>query len=247
MKGVILKLCPEALVVDLTHEVGTYDILGASFLLQSAVGFFPRGTIHVAVVDPGVGSPRRPIMASIDGQLFVAPDNGLLSYPMAFGTVQLVRALTASEFFLHPLSATFHGRDVFAPVAAHLARGVAPQGFGPVVTDVIRLPIPTPRLDTTGKLEGQVIWLDRFGNCVTNIRGRELEAFAHGPDSDVQISLSGRPVGRIVRYFAEAGAGGCGALLGSTGHLELFIHQGNLAREWGIVPGAVVCLERQSS
>jgi len=247
MKGVILQLCPEALVVDLTHEVGSCDILGASFLLRSAVGFFPRGTIHLAVVDPGVGGPRRPILASIDSQLFVAPDNGLLSYPMAFGTVQLIRALTASEFFLDPVSATFHGRDVFAPVAGHLARGVARERFGPLIADVIRLPIPTPRLDMLGKVEGQVIWIDRFGNCVTNIRREEFEALARGAESNVHISLAGRPVGRMVRYFAEAGVGGSGGIFGSTGHLELFIHQGDLAREWGVVPGTAVYLESQPS
>ena len=244
MKGVILGLCPEAAVVDLTHEADAYDILGASFLLQSAVGFFPRGTIHVAVVDPGVGGGRRPILASINDQLFLAPDNGLLSYPMASGTVQVVRALTAPEFFLHPVSATFHGRDVFAPVAGHLARGVPPERFGPEVADVLCLPIPRPCRDTSEKLGGQVIWIDRFGNCVTNITRQDLEAFVCGAGSDVRISLAGRPVGRLVRYFGEAGAGGPGAIFGSTGHLELFIHQGNLAREWGIVRGAAVCLER---
>ena len=243
MKGVILTLCPEAHLVDLTHGVGSYDILAASFLWQSAVGFFPHGTIHVAVVDPGVGGPRRPIAATIDGHYFVAPDNGLLSYPMAFGTVQAVRVLTASEFFLYPVSATFHGRDVFAAVAGHLARGITLERLGPLIADAIRLPIPTPRLEAPQKLTGQVIWIDQFGNCVTNIRREELDPFVRSAREDIHISLAGRPVGRIVRYFGEVDAGSCGAVLGSTGYLEVFIHTGSLAREWGIVPGAEVSLE----
>jgi S-adenosylmethionine hydrolase len=124
MKGVILGLCPDAALVDLCHETSAHDVLGGSFLLQSASPFFPAGTIHVAVVDPGVGGARRPILAHIDDQFFVAPDNGLLSYSMSHGALRTVRAITAREYLLPEVSATFHGRDVFAPVAGHLACGV---------------------------------------------------------------------------------------------------------------------------
>ena len=203
MKGVILGLCPNASLVDLTHETAAYDILGGSFLLQSAVPYFPPGTIHVAVVDPGVGGPRRPILAQIDDQLFVAPDNGLLSYPMAHGTVRAVRAITAREYLLQPVSATFHGRDVFAPVAGHLARGVPPERFGPEIADAVRLPIPRPRLGEGGTLTGQVIRIDRFGNCITNIGRQDLEAFAAGAAESVRVLLDGRPVGGLVQFFAR--------------------------------------------
>lgn len=244
MKGVILTLCPHAILVDLCHETAAHDVLGGSFLLQSAVRFFPAGTIHVAVVDPGVGGPRRPILARIGDQLFVAPDNGLLSYPMETGIVRQVRAITAGEYLLQPVSATFHGRDVFAPVAGHLARGVAPERFGPEIVDAIRLPIPRPCLDATGGLTGQVIRIDRFGNCITNIGREDLERFASGAGGRIRILLGGRPVGGLVRFFGEAGPGGQGAILGSTDHLELFAHQANLAHRWGIVPGTPVRLER---
>jgi S-adenosylmethionine hydrolase len=244
MKGVILGLCPNARLVDLTHETAAYDILGASFLLQSAVPYFPPGTIHVAVVDPGVGGPRRPILAEIDDQLFVAPDNGLLSYPMAHGTVRAVRAIAAQEYLLQPVSTTFHGRDVFAPVAGHLACGVPPERFGPEVGDAVRLPIQRPRLGEGGTLTGHVIRIDRFGNCITNIGREDLEAFAAGAAGSVRILLDGRPVGGLVRFFREAGAGGHGAILGSTGRLELFAVQGDFAGRWGVVPGAVVRLEK---
>jgi len=246
MKGVILSLCPNASLVDLTHETAAYDILGGSFLLQSAVPYFPPGTIHVAVVDPGVGGPRRPILAEIDDQLFVAPDNGLLSYPMAHGAVRAVRAIVAQEYLLQPVSTTFHGRDVFAPVAGHLACGVPPERFGPEVGDAVRLPIPRPRLGEGEILTGQVIRIDRFGNCITNIGREDLEAFAAGAAEGVRILLDGRPVGGLVQFFGEAGPGGHGAILGSTGRLELFAVQGNFAREWGVASGAVVRLEKDA-
>lgn len=243
MKGVILSVCPTAVVVDLCHETATYDVLGGSFLLQSAGRYFPTGTIHVAVVDPGVGGPRRPILAQIDDQFFVAPDNGLLSYPMACGRVQAVRVITAREYLLPSRSATFHGRDVFAPVAGHLARGVPPERFGPEVADPVRLPIPRPRRDPSDRLVGEIVWIDHFGNCVTNIPAEALEAFAAGQTRPLRTVLDGREVGPVVRFFAEVARGGGGAVIGSTGHLELFINQGHLARKWGVGTGASVIVD----
>jgi S-adenosylmethionine hydrolase len=243
MKGVILRLCPAAALVDLCHETAAFDILGGSFLLQSAACFFPPGTIHVAVVDPGVGSPRRPILAQIDDQLFLAPDNGLLSYPLASGTVQAVRVITAREYLLPQRSATFHGRDVFAPVAGHLARGVPPERFGPEITDPVRLPIPRPCRDSSDRLVGEIVWIDHFGNCITNIPGEALEAFTAGQTRRLRAVLDGRELGPVVQFFAEVMPGGGGAVIGSTGHLELFINQGHLARKWGVGTGASVVLE----
>jgi S-adenosyl-L-methionine hydrolase (adenosine-forming) len=242
MKGVILRLCPEARIVDLCHETPPYNILGGSFLLQSAVRFFPAGTIHVAVVDPGVGGPRRPIVSVIDQQVFVAPDNGLLSYPMAHGRVQAVRVITASAYFLHPVSPTFHGRDVFAPVAAHLARGIPVERLGPEVSDAMQLDVPRAQRDASGAVRGQVLWIDRFGNCITNVTQQDLGTCGDGTGRGVRILLDGRPLGSVVRFFGEAGMGGAGAVIGSTGHLELFSNQGNLAREQGVAPGSSVYL-----
>jgi S-adenosylmethionine hydrolase len=243
MKGVILSLCPEATLVDLCHETAAYDVLGGSFLLRSAVRFFPAGTIHVAVVDPGVGGPRRPILAHIDDQFFVAPDNGLLSYPLSSGAVRAIRAIVAAEYLLQPVSATFHGRDVFAPVAGHLACGVPADRFGPEVTDAVRLAIPRPRVDSPGRLTGQVVWIDRFGNCITSITREDLERFATGVSRRIHVVLQARPLGGIVQFFGQVAPGDRGAVIGSTGHLELFSSQGNLARQWGIVSGASVSLE----
>jgi S-adenosylmethionine hydrolase len=244
MKGVILGLCPEAVLVDLCHDTAAYDVLMGSFLLQSAVGFFPAGTIHVAVVDPGVGGARRPILAHIDNQVFVAPDNGLLSYPMARGSIRTIRAITSRQYLLHPVSATFHGRDVFAPVAGHLARGVPPELFGPEIRDAVLLPIPQSSCGAAGILSGQVIWIDRFGNCITNIAREDIGAFTGGVARGVRVLLDGRFVGGLVQFFEEVGPGGRGAVIGSAGYLELFVDQGNLARQWGVAPGAGVRLEK---
>jgi hypothetical protein len=246
MKGVILGLCPNAVLVDLCHDTAAYEILAGSFLLQSAVRFFPPGTIHVAVVDPGVGGPRRPILAHIDDQLFVAPDNGLLSYPMVHGSIRAVRALTSQEYFLRPVSASFHGRDVFAPVAGHLARGVPLERFGPELMDAVRLSIPRPRLDEAGTLSGQVIRIDHFGNCITNIAREDLQSFAAEARGGIRVFLKDGCVGGIVQFFGEVGPGGRGALIGSAGYLELFAHQEDLARQWGIAPGARVWLEKEA-
>lgn len=243
MKGVILSLCPEAILVDLCHETPAFNILGGSFLLQSAVRFFPAGTIHVAVVDPGVGGPRRPILARIGQHVFVAPDNGLLSYPMAGGTVHSVRAITASKYLLHPVSATFHGRDVFAPVAGHLAWGVPPEQLGPEISDAVRLAMPHPQQDASGALRGVVLWVDRFGNCITNLTQEELGKLAEVEGQRVQIRINGRPLGPLVGSFGEAGEGGRGAIIGSTGYLELFSNRGSLASERALRLGASICVE----
>ena len=237
LKGILLGLCPEASLVDLCHAVRPFDIRGASFLLQTAVGCFPEGTIHLAVVDPGVGADRRPILAEIDGQLFVAPDNGILGCPMASGRQCVVRQLSATEFWRHPVSASFHGRDIFAPVAGHLAAGVSQERFGPIVHDPVRLEFPCPTVDASGAVLGQVVWIDRFGNCITNIARSDIEALASRGTGPIRVLVGKRRSGILVSCFAEAGAGGCGAIVGSTEYLELFCNQGEFSRQWRIKAG----------
>jgi S-adenosylmethionine hydrolase len=242
MKGVLLGICPEAALVDLCHEVRPFDIPGGSFLLQSATGYFPSGTIHLAVVDPGVGGVRRPILAEIDGQFFVAPDNGLLSYPMASGRRWVVRHLTAKEFWRHPVSASFHGRDMFAPVAGHLAAGIPPDRFGPIIQDPVRLEIRDPVKDSMGVILGRVVWIDHFGNCITNISRTDVEALGSRAAGPIRIRLGEGQPGVLVTCFAEAGPGGCGAIVGSTGYVEFFSNQGDFAREWRVKSGDSVAL-----
>jgi S-adenosylmethionine hydrolase len=240
MKGVILSRCPDAALVDLSHDIPAYDILGASFLLHTAVGVFPPGTVHLAVVDPGVGTDRRPIVARIGDHLFVAPDNGLLSYPLECGPLQALHVIANPAYLRCPVSRTFHGRDVFAPAAGHLAAGLAPATLGPALQDPLRLPIPVPRPDASGGFQGQVIWIDHFGNCITNLTAAELDAVSR-PDGAAHVRLDGRTLS-VVRTYEEAGPEGEGALLGSAGRVELFSRRGSLARRRGVTPGMPVVL-----
>ena len=174
MKGAVLAVNPRAQVVDITHEIGAHDIEGAAFTLSAAYETFPAGTVHVAVVDPGVGSARRALVASARGHLFVGPDNGVFGYVCE--RAKDVRVFHANEprFFRPSVSATFHGRDVFAPLAGALSLGVEPETLGPEVTDYVRLPFPAPRRVDEATLEGSIIQVDRFGNCVTNITPDDL-------------------------------------------------------------------------
>jgi hypothetical protein len=242
MKGVILTRCPEAVIVDLCHEVPPQRILAGAFLLHTATPFFPPHTLHVAVVDPGVGSGRRALAARIGGQVFLAPDNGLLSYALEFGRVEVLRAITARDLYLPEVSATFHGRDVFAAVAGHLAAGLPLDRVGPEIKDPVRLPIPRPRPDAGRRLVGEVVWVDHFGNGITSIHRRDLAPLLERCRGGA-VSVRGRRLGTIVGSFAEAGPGGSGAVIGSTGHLELFLYQGNLAAVWGVTPGDSVVVE----
>ena len=243
MKGVILGLCPDASLVDLCHEVPAQDILGASFALHMAVPVFPAGTIHVAVVDPGVGGPRRPILAEIDGQVFVAPDNGVLTHLLATAGRTQVRHLVAREYWRDPVCSSFHGRDIFAPVAGHLAAGVAAARFGPEIGDPVLLEIPRPTVDAAGAIRGTVVWVDRFGNCTTNIAQAAIGSLVERGGGRIRVHAAGRPLGSLVGWFGAVPPGEAGAIVGSAGYVELFCNQGDLARRWALAPGDPVALE----
>src|SRR5687768_2447391 len=174
LKGAVLSVNPRAQVVDLTHEIPAHDVGAAAFTLLAAYDSFPKGTVHVAVVDPGVGSERRPVVAEADGHLFVGPDNGVLGYVCGRAAEARVFHATETKFFRPNISTTFHGRDIFAPLAGALSLGVEPASLGPRVADYATLPFPAPRRLPDGTLEGAIIHVDRFGNCVTNITPLDL-------------------------------------------------------------------------
>lgn len=244
MKGVIHGINPEAEVVDLAHGVGAFGILEAAFHLRVSHRYFPKGTIHVAVVDPGVGGSRRPILCLAAGQAFLAPDNGLLSYVYATGEVERVIHLTQDQYFLAPVSRTFHGRDIFAPVAAHLSLGLAPARLGPPVEDYVRLELPQPCLGPDGRVTGAVMHVDRFGNLITNLTQGAIEAVAaRSPTGSVRVRFGSGEVLGLQTHFAEVGQmGRLGALVGSSGHLEIFVYQGSAAERLGAGVGAEVVL-----
>ena len=236
MKGVILGICPQAEIVDLSHQVGTYEVMEGAFLVAQAYRYFPRGTVHVVVIDPGVGTARRPILAEAAGQRFVAPDNGVLSMMYAREKPK-VRWITAEEYFLKPVSQTFHGRDIFAPVGAHLARRVAPARMGKLITDYLRLHFERPVRTARRAWAGAVLKIDRFGNLITNFPAEELRELDKRP---FQLSIGLETVSRLARNYAESGPGELFVIVGSSGYLEVSAYQASAAKLLGCGVGAPV-------
>ena len=234
MKGVIAGVAPDARVVDVTHEIAGQDIIAGAFVLAQCFRSFPRDTVHVAVVDPGVGSPRRAIAVKSQDYFFLAPDNGVLTLALAAVDDRAplqIRSIENERLFNRPVSRTFHGRDIFAPVAAHLATGVAFQEIGPVIEDIERLETAGPKVTKKG-IEGRVMFVDRFGNLITNIAARHLEQLAREPKS---FSISSRWNGvirRFGRFYAEVPRGKPIAVMGSSNYVELCVNQGDAAKTY---------------
>jgi hypothetical protein len=237
MKGVILKITgPEIHVIDLSHEVPRHEIRAGAFLLWAVAPYFPRGTVHVAVVDPGVGTERRGLIVAAGGQYLVGPDNGLL-FPAAERLgLEAVYKIHNRKYMLPDLSATFHGRDIFAPVGAHLARGVPPAEIGEQITEWTELRFGSgQQLDNA--LRGQVIYIDSFGNVVTNI-SRELAERLLSPDREAEIKvMKNRFRARFHQAYALAQEEEVLLLIGSHGNLELAVNRGNAAENLGIELG----------
>jgi len=241
MKGVMLDIAPDAVLVDVTHDISPHDILHGALQLAAAVPYFPAGTIVLAVVDPGVGTTRRGIVVEAGDYRFVAPDNGLLTAVLQEIPPGRIVELTERKYALPATSRTFEGRDRFAPAAAWLARGVDVAAFGPVVDTYERLGIPLPET-TSDRLRGAVLFVDRFGNLVTNIDRETLNRFAQG--TGVSIAAAGLTNARLVETYAEIGDEQICGLFGSTGHMELAAHSASAADRLGLAAGAVVELAR---
>jgi S-adenosylmethionine hydrolase len=236
MKGVVLGIAPEARIVDITHDVTAFEVPEAAYTLAQAYRFFPKKTIHVVVVDPGVGSARRPILAEMAGQYFVAPDNGVLS--MIFSREQSkVRHITNPKYMLHPVSGTFHGRDVFAPSAAHLANGVAPAKFGKLIADPLRLQLDRPTRTGKRVWTGTVLKVDRFGNLITNLHVDDFPQVATRP---FELNVGLEKIERLARTFSECAPGEAFAIVGSSGYIEVAVNQGSAARSLGCAAGSPV-------
>ncbi len=234
MRGVILGINPAATVVDLTHGVPPQDIGYAAFELGTAWRYFPTGTVHVVVVDPGVGGERAAIAARVGEQFFVAPDNGVLSYVLAEGPAAVYR-LTERRYWLPHTSHTFHGRDVFAPVAAHLSLGVPLHALGQPHERPVTFPLPQPRRRPDGTWVAHVIHADRFGNLVTS-----LPASRQPLDGVRGARIAGRQIDTVVRAYAEAPEGALAILEGSAGYLEIAVRNGSAREKLGAGPGVEV-------
>ena len=227
LRGVMLGICPRAQVVDLTHDIAPQDVIAGALVLASAVGYFPKGTIHLAVVDPGVGTERRALLIDTDDFVLVGPDNGLLSLAAARSRVRRVVHLDRKEYFLPELSRTFHARDVFAPVAAHCAAGVAPTELGATVEAFERVAIAQARRLDDG-FEAQVIHIDRFGNLVCNVERGDLGDFR---GSGVSTSIGGVVIPELSPHYAAVREGKPLALWNSWGRLEIAVRNGSAARQ----------------
>jgi len=219
MKGVILGINPAAEIVDLTHLIPAHDIYAAAFTLMCCYRDFPTNTIHVVVVDPGVGSGRRPIMAMTDDYSFVGPDNGVFSYIYQRERINRVVCFTAEHYFRQPVSSTFHGRDVFAPCAAYASKLVDWRMMGEEVSDPVRFNIPAPDVASATRIRGTVIHVDRFGNLITNITSAELTVDLIRAGARVRIGT--RAPARVLTHYEEANPNELFAYFGSAGFLEL--------------------------
>jgi S-adenosyl-L-methionine hydrolase (adenosine-forming) len=240
MKGVILGVNPEVDIVDITHEVRPFDVLEGALAISQAYRYFPPRTIHAVVVDPGVGSPRRPLLVSAGNQYFIAPDNGILSLVLEREAEALVRHITSSHYFLEPVSQTFHGRDVFAPVAGWLSRQVEPEKFGDLITDFVRFTLPQPKKVNDRHLKGMVLRVDRFGSLTTNLTPADLpELFQENPPP-FKIVVGKSEVTRLKAAYAEGQPGEIFAILGSSGFLELAANRASASQATGAGKGAEV-------
>jgi S-adenosyl-L-methionine hydrolase (adenosine-forming) len=231
VKGTVLRLAPGTELVDISHQIPPGDIEGAAFLLAAAAPAFPAGTIHLAVVDPGVGSGRRIVVVRTPAAWFVAPDNGLLT-PLLSGALS-IRSVVRSDLFLPGPGQTFHGRDRFAPVAAWLLRGEPESALGPEIDDPVQLLSPPPRREPEW-ITGRVIHVDRYGNLVTDIPAAWL------PAAPCRAEIDGRTVARQASHYAEIPAGEPALLTGSLGTVELSLNGDDLSRRWNLGRGAGV-------
>lgn len=241
LKGVILKINPEATIVDITHHVTPFDLLDGALTIGSAYKYFPPRTIHVVVVDPGVGTNRRPLLVTAENQYFVAPDNGVLSLVYEREHANLVvRHVTAEHYYLQPVSKTFHGRDVFAPVAAWLGKGWQTASMGDEITDYKKFALPKPKQEN-GVTKGVVMRIDSFGNLLTNFRPEHLpgDALEKG---EVKLQVGTHAVTRLVDTFANGSAGEPVAFVGSSGYVEIGVNKGSAAKTLSLARGAAVVL-----
>lgn len=236
MKGVIKTICPAAEIIDITHDLRPFDVAEAAFTFGQAWRWFPKGTIHAGVVDPGVGSSRRAILTEAGGHRFIGPDNGLFTTALNQPKSK-TRVIVNSKFFVKPVSNTFHGRDIFAPCAAHLAKGASPAAFGNIVIDALRLSLDKPTQVSKRTWSGTILKVDRFGNCITSFRIDEFPWLATNP---FVFSVGFEQCARLASHYSDCAFGELTAIAGSSGHIEFSIRESNAAKQLGVAAGAPV-------
>jgi hypothetical protein len=242
MRGVILGVNPAAQVVDLCNAVNSFDVLDGALTIAQAYRYFPADTIHLVVVDPGVGSSRRPLLVVTSRHYFIAPDNGVLSLVMEQEERVSVRHITAEHYFLQPVSNTFHGRDVFAPCAGWMSKGIEPEKFGDEITDYVRFSLPKPKMVAEHTLKGAVLKVDKFGNLITNLTPENAPAVFAG-DGKMKITVGQTAVVGIRGSYSQGQAGELFGVLNSMGFLEIACNRGAAAHVAKAARGAEVVVE----
>jgi S-adenosyl-L-methionine hydrolase (adenosine-forming) len=242
IKGVILAIDPDIQIVDISHSVQAFDVLDGALTIAQSYSYFPSGTVHLVVVDPGVGTARRPILVTSDRHHFVAPDNGVLSLVYAREERLHIRHVTAEHYSLQPISKTFHARDIFAPIAAWLAKGVDSDKFGEEITDFVRFNPPTPKSIDGNSLRGVVLKVDRFGNLVTNITPKEAPTLFLVDGGPFKITVGKHEITEILPTYSEGEPGQVFGILGSMGYLEIATNRGSAARSVGAEKGNEVAV-----
>ena len=238
MKGAILRIAPATHLIDISHQIPPQDVLAAAFVLRHAAGEFPPGTLHLAVVDPGVGTQRRPLALASDDQLWVGPDNGLFSFVLDRNDTR-VHHITRRDICSPRPSGTFHGRDIFAPIAAHLSRGLNLAEVGPPISNPVRLPETAPN-KSTEQIAGQIIHVDRFGNLVTNIAAADIEPWG----TALRIRLGAYVFAGLSPTYAAVDEGAPLTLLGSVGLLEISVNGGSAAQQLGLDRHDAILIEK---
>ncbi len=246
LRGAVLAACPDAQVVDISHDVASHAVREAAFVLRATVSVFPAGTAFVAVVDPGVGSSRRGIAIRAGGYFFVGPDNGIFSLVLADHPEAEVRELTNGGLFRSNVSSTFHGRDIFGPVAGALVRGTAFADVGPPIDDAFQFEFPKPRIVGEDVIEGQVIYVDTYGNLISSIGGSEWQTFFHGAGGDLteMVAEIDRVIVPVVTTFGDVPEDDGCAYLGSAGRIEVAVNSGSAAARFEASIGSSVTLKR---
>ena len=243
IKGVILSVNPSAMIVDITHQIDPQDLIEAAYVIKSTYRYFPKGTVHVIVVDPGVGSDRAIVALEMMGHIFLAPDNGVLTLLMDEGRIDSITRVNNSHYFLEPLSQTFHGRDIFAPVGAHISKGVDLKKLGSALdrNDLVHLSIRKPSISDKGELVGTIVSVDRFGNCITNIDLNCLEKFyKSSSEKNLVIAIGEYKIKGLSKSYDGVGLKQPLAIIGSLGYLEIALNCGRASRHFRAQKGDTI-------
>jgi len=235
MKGVILSINPKAKIIDITHSIPPQDVISAGFTIKNSFSFFPERTIHLAIIDPGVGSKRSPILIETEKYFFIGPDNGLFSSIISKEKIKNIIKITNKNYFLKKISSTFHGRDIFAPVTAYLSNGKKSDTFGPDLKNPIITAFPEPFIVNKNEAEGEVVHIDRFGNLLTNISTSFIEEFA--ATKSFHLEVNNIPISKIAPYYAAAENDELFCLIGSSDLLEISIKNSNAQKSTEIRKG----------